>query len=158
MRMPGIRKGLVVLAVTLLATLSAGDVVLGGGHGMSATDNTSAAELRLLPAVAGGPRGVGLFRQDGTRLRGWVVVWGLRPGSRHAVHCHGPSSRCGRKADPIAVHQDLRADAQGIAYATVDVRSPSQVLRTGVYYNVHRGPAIVSENPEIACANVRPIP
>jgi hypothetical protein len=140
---------------TLLAVAAAGSASvreLAAGPGMAV------GELQLRPAVAGGPRGVGLFRQTGARLSGWVVVWGLEPRTRHAVHFHGPRSACGRKADPVAVHDDLVADARGVAYATVNVRSPVQILRKGVYYNVHSKPSSAAENPEIACANVLPIP
>jgi hypothetical protein len=46
----------------------------------------------------------------------------------------------------------------GVAYATVGVRSRLQILRSGFYYNVHAKPASAAKNPEIACANVVPIP
>jgi len=100
---------------------------------------------------------VGLFRQTGATLRGWVVVWGLAPRSKHAVHFHGPRSACGRKADPVAAHADLKADSRGVAYAKAAVRSPVQVVRKGFYYNVHQKPLTEGENPEIACGNVVPI-
>jgi hypothetical protein len=45
-----------------------------------------------------------------------------------------------------------------VAYATVKIRSRVQVLRKGFYYNVHARPLSAQENPEIACANVVPIP
>ena len=115
-------------------------------------------ELQIRPTIAGGPRGAGLFRQTGSNLRGWVVVWGLAPRTRHAVHFHGPRSACGEKADPVAAHADLVADERGVAYATVKIRSRVQVLRKGIYYNVHARPLTATENPEIACANVVPIP
>jgi hypothetical protein len=114
--------------------------------------------VQIRPTVANGPRGAGLFRQTGANLRGWVVVWGLAPRTRHAVHFHGPKSACGEKADPVAAHADLVADARGVAHATVKIRSPIQVLRKGIYYNVHARPLTATENPEIACANVVPIP
>jgi len=131
---------------------------VGSGEVASSTAATAVAELQITPSVAGGPRGLGLFRQSGATLRGWVVVWGLQPRAKHAVHFHGPRSACGRKADPVAAHADLRADSRGVAYAKVAVRSPVQVLRKGFYYNVHQKPSTASENPEIACANVAPIP
>jgi len=87
-----------------------------------------------------------------------VVVWGLKPRSTHAVHFHGPKSACGSKADPVAAHADLVADARGVAYANVGVRSGLQVLRKGFYYNVHAKASSAEENPEVACANVVPIP
>ena len=115
-------------------------------------------KLQIRPSIANGPRGAGLFRQSGANLRGWVVVWNLAPRTRHAVHFHGPKSACGEQADPVAAHADLVADARGVAYAPVKIRSPVQVLRKGIYYNVHARPLTATENPEIACANVVPIP
>ena len=142
----------VVCAVVVIAAAAAGT-----GREPALTGRTTLAELEIAPSVARGPRGVGFFRQTAGRLQGWVVVWGLDPGSKHAVHFHGPNSGCGIKADPAAAHADLRADPRGVAYAKVDVKSPTQVLRKGFYYNVHRKPSIASENPEIACGDVVPI-
>lgn len=152
----GMRTTLIALAI--IATVPVAAAGFASDREVAAGTGVAVGELQLRPAVAGGPRGVGLFRQTGARLRGWVVVWGLEPRSRHAVHFHGPQSACGRKADPVAAHADLLADARGVAYATVRVRSTVQVLRKGVYYNVHAKPSSAAENPEIACANVMPIP
>jgi hypothetical protein len=146
------------IAVAIIATLALAAAGFAADREVAAATSMAVGELQLRPTNAGGPRGVGLFRQAGARLRGWVVVWGLEPRSRHAVHFHGPKSACGQKADPVATHADLVADAQGVAYATVRIRSRLQVLRNGFYYNVHAKPASASENPEIACANVVPIP
>lgn len=145
-----------LIAVVALVALSVAGAASGSGQVTSSHAATAVAELQIAPSAAGG--GVGLFRQSGASLRGWVVVWGLQPRSKHAVHFHGPRSACGRKADPVAVHADLEADSRGVAYAKVAVRSPVQVLRKGFYYNVHQQPATASENPEIACANVVSIP
>lgn len=142
-----------VIAVSAMVAVAS---VRSGGEA-AVTGQTTFAELRLAPTVAGGPRGVGFFRQTVGRLRGWVVVWGLEPRSKHAVHFHGPNSACGTKADPAAAHADLLADSKGVAYAKVDTRSRAEVLRKGFYYNVHREPSIAGENPEIACGNVAPI-
>jgi hypothetical protein len=101
-----------------------------------------------------GLRGAAFLEQDGDRLNGFVVVWGLEPGSAHAVHFHGPDSACGAKADPVAVHPDLRADARGVAYAKVDVTVERDLLDGGFYYNVHEGPSRQAENPEIACGDI----
>jgi hypothetical protein len=145
-------------ALAIVATLPVAAASIASDREVAASTRTAVGELQLRPGVAGGPRGVGLFRQTGASLRGWVVVWGLAPRSRHAVHFHGPNSACGRKADPIAAHADLIADPQGVANATVKIRSRVQVLRKGFYYNVHAKPFSAQENPEIACANVVPIP
>jgi len=105
---------------------------------------------------APGVRGAAFLEQDGGQLRGFVVVWGLKPSSAHAVHFHGPDSGCGVKADPVAVHPDLRADANGVAYITVDLTVEQELLGGGFYYNVHEGPSRQAENPEIACGDIAP--
>ncbi len=147
-----------LIALAIVATLVIAAVGLASDRLPAAGSATTAAELQIRPSAGSSPRGVGLFRQTGATLRGWVAVWGLQPRSRHAVHFHGPRSACGTKADPVAAHQDLVADARGVAYATVRVRSPVQVLRKGIYYNVHALPTGPADNPEIACANIVPIP
>jgi hypothetical protein len=150
------RAQLIVMAAVVTLSVAAA-LAVGSGHVASSTAATAVAELQLTPTVAGGPRGVGLFRQTGATLRGWVVVWGLAPRSEHAVHFHGPGSACGRKADPVAAHADLKAGSRGVAYAKVAARSSVQVVRRGFYYNVHQKPSTAGENPEIACGNVVPI-
>jgi hypothetical protein len=147
-----------LIALSITATLVIAAAGLASDRHLAADAATTVAELQIRPTVPNGPRGVGLFRQTGRTLRGWVVVWGLEPRTRHAVHFHGPRSTCGKKADPVAAHQDLVADARGVAYATARIRSPVQVLRKGIYYNVHALPLTAAENPEIACANVTPVP
>lgn len=151
-------RRVVALGVAAAGAVVAVAVAVGSTQEAAATGQRALAELQIGPSVAQGPRGVGFFRQSDGRLRGWVVVWGLEPRSQHAVHFHGPNSSCGAKANPAAAHADLVADSKGVAYARVDVRSRIQVLRKGFYYNVHRRPSIASENPEIACGNVAPIP
>ena len=150
------RTTLIALAiVTTLAVAAAG---IASDREVAQGTPTAVGELQIRPSIANGPRGAGLFRQTGSNVRGWVVVWNLAPRTRHAVHFHGPSSSCGEQADPVAAHADLVADARGVAYAAVKIRSRVQVLRKGIYYNVHARPLTATENPEIACANVVPIP
>jgi hypothetical protein len=153
-----VQTRVVVIAVAVVVMLSAAATAAAFRQRAAVGVSTALAELRLSPSVAGGPRGVALFRQTGARLRGWVVVWGLDPHSLHAVHFHGPRSACGAKADPVAAHADLKADANGVAYASVDVKSQIQILRKCFYYNVHEMPSIAGENPEIACGNVERVP
>ena len=146
-------------AAVILAAL----VVLGGGFASLAfavlrADGERLAELELEPTSPGGPEGVGSFRQHDGRLTGWIVVWGLEPGGRHAVHFHGPDSACGEGADPIAIHPDLEAGADGVAEVRLDQEAPASLLEGGVYYNVHALPSTASENPEIACGDVIPAP
>jgi hypothetical protein len=124
--------------------------------GVLREDGRRAAELRLEPTAAGGPEGVGALEHDDGRLTGWIVVWGLEPGSRHAVHFHGPDSACGTQANPVAVHPDLEADGDGVASVRLDVEAPAGVVEAGTYYNVHASPSSEAENPEIACGDVEP--
>jgi hypothetical protein len=120
------RSGVILVAVGVLVGASA-SLAFGAFRDDDGTaDAHAVAELEIEPSMTGGPRGVGLLRQRrNERLSGSVVVWGLDPGSRHAVHFHGPDSSCGTKADPVAVHAESSA---------------------------------VSDNPGIACGDVRPRP
>lgn len=132
--------GLVVVAVAATATFGS---------------DADAAGVRIAGSGSSA-RGVAHFEQDGERLTGFVVVWGLEPNSTHAVHFHGPKGMCGAKADPVAVHPDLIADASGVAYADVDIAAERDLLAGGYYYNVHAGPSREAENPEIACGDIEP--
>ena len=123
-----------------------------GGDGESET----VSELRIEPMAPDGPRGVGLLRHRAGELSGWIVVWGLEPGTKHAVHFHGPDSACGTKADPVAIHPDLEADEDGTATARLDIDVPANLLGSGYYYNVHAGPSSLADNPEIACGDLTP--
>ena len=114
------------------------------------------AGVSLAAAGGSGVRGVAFFEQDGQRMTGFVAVWGLGPNSEHAVHFHGPNSTCGTKADPVAVHADLKADGTGVAYTNVELEAKQPLLRGGFYYNVHEGPSREAENPEIACGDLGP--
>jgi hypothetical protein len=135
-----------VAAVVVAAVIAAALLADGDGDAAAANGVRLAGESNV--------EGVAFFEQDGDRLTGYVVVWGLEPNSEHAVHFHGPDSSCGAKADPVAVHPDLRADANGVAFADVDIAAEQELLDGGFYYNVHVGPSRVADNPEIACANL----
>ena len=138
--------------VALLAVL-----VLAVGASALLDDDAAAqaAGVRLAGEDAS-VRGVGFFEQDGDRMTGFVAVWGLEPNTEHAVHFHGPSSECGTKADPVAVHPDLKADEDGVAYTNVELTAEQPLLTGGFYYNVHEGPSSQAENPEIACGDLAP--
>ena len=144
---------LVVLAVAVLVAVLVG--VVAGTRWLDDDGPADTAGVRIAGNEAG-VRGVGFFEQDGERLTGFVAVWGLEPNSEHAVHFHGPDSSCGAKADPVAVHPDLRADRDGIAYASVNLTAKQRLLRGGFYYNVHVGPSRLADNPEIACGDLGP--
>ena len=142
--------------VTAAAVVVAGLVgLIAGTTWFDGDEPAESAGIRLA-GNGSGVRGVGFFEQDGERLTGFVAVWGLEPNSEHAVHFHGPDSSCGTKADPVAVHPDLKADRDGIAYMNVELTAEQRLLRGGFYYNVHEGPSRVADNPEIACADIGP--
>jgi hypothetical protein len=128
--------------------------VLSDGGGAEGT-KTAVAQALLLPSADSEVRGVGVFRQRGPRLSGVVVVWGLAPKSRHAVHFHGPNGSCARGgAPPIAAHADLVAAENGVAFARFVTTTRIPVVRRGIYYNVHANPTTAGENPEIACGDL----
>jgi hypothetical protein len=136
--------------------LGVGAVALGlAAAGSASKAQTTIAGLVLQPGPGSGVRGVAHFRQTGSNLSGWVVVWGLEPGSAHAVHIHGPNARCGRKAPPVAAHRDLVADQKGVAFVRF-ATTARPVLERGYYYNVHAGPSTDDPNPEIACGDIVP--
>ena len=138
----------VVVAVVVAAVAGAAWLTDGDGDAAAASGVRIAGESNV--------EGVAFFEQDGDRMTGYVVVWGLDPNTEHAVHFHGPDSSCGAKADPVAVHPDLKADANGVAFANVEVAADEDLLDGGFYYNVHEGPSRVADNPEIACADLAP--
>jgi hypothetical protein len=132
-------------------------IIASAASGGAATRTIAAVELR--PDGGGAARGAAYFTQRGARLSGWVVVWGLEPGSAHAVHFHGPNGTCASKpAKPaVASHDDVTADSRGVAFKRFSVSSPSQVLRRGFYYNVHSHPSAHGSSPSIACGPIRPL-
>jgi hypothetical protein len=111
--------GVVGVLVGVLASIAFGALL---------EEDKRAAELRIEPTASSGPAGIGTLGHEDGRLTGWIVVWGLEPGSRHAVHFHGPGSACGTKADPVAVQPDLEAGRDGVATVRLDAAAPASVL------------------------------
>ena len=139
--------------VALLAVL----VLVVGASSLLDDDGAEAQAAGIrLAGEDSSVQGIGFFEQEGERMTGFVAVWGLEPNTAHAVHFHGPNSECGAKADPVAVHPDLRADEDGVASANVDLTAEQALLTGGFYYNVHEGPSSQAENPEIACGDLGP--
>jgi hypothetical protein len=132
-------------------------IIASSASGGAVTRAVAAVELR--PDGRSAVRGAAYFTQRGARLSGWVVVWGLEPGSGHAVHFHGPNGTCASKpAKPAkAAHDDLVANSRGVAFTRFSVPSPSQVLLRGFYYNVHQHPSARGSSPSIACGAIRPL-
>ena len=136
------------IALAVLVVIVGGIVLLGDDDGQP-----QATDVQI-EGNGSDAQGVAHFEQDGSQMTGFVVVWGLEPGSVHAVHFHGPDSSCGTKADPVAVHSDLQADGNGVAYTRIDLTSEQDLLDGGYYYNVHTGPSRLADNPELACGDI----
>jgi hypothetical protein len=148
-RLATIGSAAIVGAAVLLASAA---VAARGPAGVVA-----AVELR--PDGESSVRGTAFFSQRGRRLSGWVVVWGLAPGTSHAVHFHGPRGSCASRPAklPRAGHRDLTADSRGVAFLKFAVPANMLVLRRGFYYNVHAGPSSVGSTPSITCGEIRPL-
>ena len=139
-----------VVALALLATTVPGT--------SARAPRTVVAAVELSPEGGSAVRGFAYFRQRGRALSGSVVVWGLASGTRHAVHFHGPSGFCGRPPKPaVAAHEDLVANAQGVAFTKFSVPSTLRVVRRGFYYNVHAKPTAEGSSPSLACGDIRPV-
>lgn len=126
--------------------------------------------LLVRPLSLGGPMGVAHLTQRGARVTGFVVMWGLEPGSTHANHLHGnapgdPVARClpesRRTTRHVADLTDLVADANGVAFGIIRERVTETAVRRGVYLMVHRDPTMhrggamtPGVNPPIACGNL----
>jgi hypothetical protein len=143
--------------LTALIGLGCIAIVASAASGGSLIRTVAAVQLR--PDGGSAARGAAYFTQRGARLSGWVVVWGLEPNSRHAVHFHGPNGSCASKpAKPaVATHADLAADANGVAFVRFATTSTVQALRRGFYYNVHAGSTAQASTPSIACGAIRPL-
>jgi hypothetical protein len=142
---------LVVLATSTLA-LAAGASTAGTAPGV----RVGTAELR--PVAAGGPEGVAYARQAGRRVTGWLVVWGLEPGSTHAWHFHGPRGACtpaARNRGVVAGGPDLTADENGVAFLRFRITSDTTVVARGFYVNVHEQSTPGGVGAGITCGNIQ---
>jgi hypothetical protein len=116
------------------------------------------AAIQLAPASSGGPQGVAYLKQVGKRLTGWIVVWGLAPGSEHAWHVHGPNGSCtGTQANPVASDDDLVADANGVAFLQFSTTASMQVIKKGFYVNVHELSSAGGVGSGITCGDLRKV-
>jgi hypothetical protein len=140
----------IAFVLAAMTAVTAGSVSAGGPR------ETHVAGVQLTSASPGGPQGVAYLRQRGQRLTGWIVVWGLAPGSGHAWHVHGPNGSCtGTQRDPVASDDDLVADANGVAYVRIATTTTFQVIRRGFYVNVHELSSEDGAGPGITCGNIR---
>lgn len=122
----------VLAAAALLLALAA----TGAGSAAPAATGTVAA-IQLKPVGGSGVQGVAFLQQKGKKVTGWVVVWGLEPGSTHAMHIHGPNGSCTKGTGVAVGFPDLVADAQGVAFAKLSGDAKTQTLKKGFYLNVH---------------------
>ena len=140
----------IAFVLAAITAVTAGSVSAGGPR------PTRIAAVQLTSASPDGPQGVAYLRQKGQRLTGWIVVWGLAPGSAHAWHVHGPNGSCtGTQADPVASDDDLVANQNGVAYVRIATTSTLQLIRRGFYVNVHALSSLDGAGPGITCGNIR---
>lgn len=144
----------------------------GGSHPATPARDLAAVRasttLLIQPTALGGPMGVAHLTQRGAVVRGFIVMWGLAPGSAHANHLHGNAvgddvARCAPEARRTTRHladlPALTADANGVAFGVVRERVTEKAVRRGVYLMVHRDPPMdgammPGTNPAIACGNL----
>ena len=147
----------VALRIGLLAVVATLAVTVLTGVGQASTIRGTVAGVKLNPAGGSGPQGVAFLRQVGQRVTGWVVVWGLAANSSHSMHIHGPNGTCAAQASNVVVpFADLKADENGVAFATINGKSTSQSLKKGYYLNVHEKGTAEGVGPGTTCANIKP--
>lgn len=160
--------------IAVLAVLASIAVAAGCGDDepptAAATADGSGFTLAATDDAAGAERAVAYLRQDDDRLRGWIVAWGLEPGSAHAAHLHANApgedeAACsGARTTRHAVEfGDLVAGADGVASHRVDMLAGEDVVRPGAYVMIHAhgmaaggGPAMGGDNPGILCGDIIP--
>lgn len=142
------------LIAVVAAVVTAAFVGVGGG----ATVTGTVAAIKLNPKGAEGAQGVAFLHQVGKKVTGWVVVWGLEPNSEHAMHVHGPKGSCTKDAGVVVPFADLKADADGVAFAQISgTGNGGQVLKKGFYLNVHdyKTADLASKGFEaVSCGNI----
>jgi len=115
------------------------------------------AAFELTPFEPGGPLGVAYAEQDGTRVRGWVTVWGLQPGTGHALHLGPTGVNCAaERPRPVLPLPGARADENGVAFArfATDAEPGQDVVGPGWALTIHTGPRVRSARA--ACGAAAP--
>ncbi len=145
------------------ALVAAAAALAAGAAGWAARDRTAAepavrtAGFELTPFEPGGPLGVAYAEQDGTRVRGWISVWGLQPGTGHAIHL-GPTGRncAGERPRPVLRLPAARADENGVAFArfATDAEPGQDVVAPGWALTIHTDPGVRSARA--ACGAAAP--
>ncbi len=107
-----------------IALVAAAATLAAGAAGWALRERTAepagvrTAAFELTPFEPGGPVGVAYAEQRGGRVRGWASVWGLQPGTGHAIHL-GPTGRncVAERPRPVLRLPPMRADENGVAFA-----------------------------------------
>ena len=147
----------VAVRIGLLAVVATLAVAVLAGVGGASTIRGTVAGVQIKPIGGTGPQGVAYLRQVGQRVTGWVVVWGLAANSEHSMHIHGPGGSCAAQASNVVVpFADLKADANGVAFATLSGKSTGQTLKKGFYLNVHEKGTATGVGAGITCGNIKP--
>ena len=136
------RRGaaLVALAATILALGAAGC----GDDGDEAEDHTTAIGFSQI--ADSGVSGEVDLTQDGTRVTGNIEVFGLEPGTAHAMHIHGVAGKdhgCAedeRTSEHLINLPDVTADDEGVGRIEIDIEGPADAIREGTYIMVHQDP------------------
>jgi hypothetical protein len=143
--------------VATAAALAAGAAGWGLREVTAGEPEVRTAAWELTPFEAGGPVGVAYAEQDGSRVRGWLAVWGLRPASGHAVHLGPTGANCvAERPDPVLRVPAVRADENGVAFARFALEAdPGQdVVDRRWALTVHTGERLRSARA--ACGSAEP--
>ncbi len=137
--------------------------LVAGGAGWALRERTAeapdvrTAAFELTPFEPGGPLGVAYAEQDGTRVRGWVSVWGLQPGTGHALHLGPTGLNCAaERPRPVLRLPVARADENGVAFArfATEAEPGQDVVGRGWALTVHTGDRVRSARA--ACGAAAP--
>ncbi|WP_429420514.1 CHRD domain-containing protein [Nocardia sp. GAS34] len=110
----------------------------------SASPSATAAPLHLATMPTGT---VSLTWNPGTKeVTAAVELWGLTPGSSHAMHIH-PGVCADQTQPPSIPFPDITADAMGVAKQTVVSTPVPAGIPTSAYLNVHLAPMATLGNP-----------
>ena len=169
--MTGFHRGRVAALLALCALAISVPVALaheGEGHDTTGTmppptDGVTRSTFTSMWQVAGsGVSGLTGVRQRGATVVVTVNVSGLKPGSKHAAHIHGPLASCQKRTKRHAAELgDFVADANGVIHATRRVKVEEMIVgMPGYFVMVHANPGKklpngkMAMNPPISCGTL----